>query len=173
MSLAISRNYTSTDSDLPLNDDQKIVVFIDKVRGWYLQIADGLDTAPHAGFGLLLLVTAYYEFIAQCLNGSESNRQSTRFFKQGFVSVYGKDAFTDAQLGRIYRELRCGLFHAVFPKPTVVISGGFDVAFEFEGKALKINPHKALDDIRRHFSRYCLAIYDRRGRKYRQICCSS
>ena len=71
----ISKTYTTDDfSDGFTTIEDKLKVFADRVRGWQLEVAAQLIADnPHAGFGVLHIVTSYFEMIGMYLMGPASS----------------------------------------------------------------------------------------------------
>ena len=68
MTFAISPHYTTDHFPHgPREVDQKILVFLDRVEGWQLGVADYLvkNQVGYRGFALLLIVVSYFEMIGR------------------------------------------------------------------------------------------------------------
>lgn len=119
------------------NIEDKIDVFEDQMQGWIFDHADTLanDKSPrsqHAGFAILMLVTAYFEQLEALSSGVPSNGRSQEFFKSGFCRVFNpirtNPSYVAAEpvvkewLKDLYLELRNGLYHELATRSRVFLS---------------------------------------------------
>ena len=165
----ISHNHLSNDFGTAPTLDNKIEVFRDRVQGWQIDIAKHIETHPHGGYGILYVLSNYYEMIAQYWKGVSSDGRSKKMFVFGFKLVYDATALTKQQIESIYSSLRCGLYHSGYTKRGLVISGDFQQAFDVcevqasdgtKYELIQINPHIMLKDIDTHFRNYILTLQD-------------
>jgi hypothetical protein len=85
----ISPHYQQTDFPSGLSLDQKIEVFADRVRGWQLNIAQKCrETSQHSGYGVLHIITSYFEMIAKYEDGFAAKGNSEDYFKKGVLLVF-------------------------------------------------------------------------------------
>lgn len=176
---AISKNYYVTHPDvtivrkhgtedtLDLNDTKtKILIYEDRVKRWFLEIAEKLKKDNEAGFVILAIAVAYIEGNQQFRDGKSSHNQSKKFFIKGVRRIFDKTNVPESILESYYEQIRCGLFHDGITKKNVVISGDFPNPISYAGNqteqngVIKINPHKFLDKIKADFEEYISQLKD-------------
>ncbi len=170
---AISKNYYvippevtivrkhGSDETLDINDIKtKIIVYEDRVKNWFLQIAENLKKDNEAGFVILSIAIAYIEGNQQFRDGKSSHNQSKKFFIRGMRRIFDKANVPEPILKSYYDQIRCGLFHDGMTKKNVVISGDFPSPISYTGNqngqnsVIRINPHKFSDKIKEDFEKY-------------------
>jgi hypothetical protein len=160
----VSPNHLSNEFGTSPTLDDKIEIFRDRVQGWEIDVAKHVEVNPLGGYGILWVLSSYYEMIAQYWKGMSSNRKSKEMFVDGFRLVYDGTPLKDKQIESIYINLRCWLYHNGSTNRDVLISGGFTRAFgvvDINGdKEIRINPHIMLKDIDTHFSNYIQTLRD-------------
>ena len=119
--MQISPRYTDRHFDYPLTLENKIDLFVDRVMGWQLDIADKcingrLKDFQHSGFAVLSIALSYFEMIAQYHRGSVSKKRSAEYFEHGLRLVYPEVEQYPAEvvnepLHALYSGVRCGLYH--------------------------------------------------------------
>src|SRR5262249_44282759 len=157
----ISPNFTEEQfpSGGPQTLEEKLLVFSDRVSGWQLAIADQLAAQiPHSGFGVLSIVTSYFEMIGMYIHGPNKTKEvsvrgrgqkqrdwgSREYFEAGVKSVFPQLAHQNAQHVRwfmraFYQNVRCGLYHHGATRSRIVLTGEIADPFQFED--LKQNGH--------------------------------
>lgn len=164
----ISRHYT----DKVLENatiETRIAVYEDQIRGWFHDQARILEkSSDHCAFILLMVSFMYMEGHAMFLKGGSSEKQSKKFFKIGFKEVFQEGQGTlpseiteDQLIDEIYKRVRCGLFHTGGTREKVVLSRDFPdmISVHFDKikrqiSEIRINPHKVLDAVEEHLSKY-------------------
>lgn len=165
MPLAISPHFTTEHFREPLSIEDKISLFSDRVRGWQLDIAEYLESHPHAGFAILSIVSSYFEMFAKYEAGYTLETASKKYFKEGLKSVLGPHtqptgSIPDRALSLLYEEVRCGMYHAGITGPRVRLSGSTAAAIVLQGEAVTVNPHQLVMILQDHFSRYVSQLLD-------------
>jgi len=158
----ISPNYKVANFSWPLNIDAKITMFLDRTRGWQLDIADQcLKEIKHSGFAVLSIVFSYFEMIAKYQDGYVQDSKSKQYFKEGVYSVFPDlrrhpMATVDKLLDLLYHGVRCGLFHTGITDPRIMLTGETNAAviFKRQPPRLIINPHLLVPELKAHFERY-------------------
>src|SRR2546426_4920986 len=118
--LYISPNYRADQVDLTKLDD-RIRIYEDQIRGWFLGPAKALLATPHSAFAVLHILMGYFESHAVYRAGTSSGGRSPEFFRRGFTAVFPRAAEGDppgADLeavsvwvaGAKYSDAGCGLF---------------------------------------------------------------
>jgi hypothetical protein len=154
----ISPKFQDTDFVWPPSLNQKIDIFEDRVQGWQLSIAESCRTvSEHSGYGVLHIITSYFEMIAKYLEGFAARGQSEEYFRKGALAVLPETAATsDTVLKHLYEGLRCGLYHGGMTTPRILISWGADHPMlpSADGELLLLNPELLLNRMTAHFSGY-------------------
>ncbi len=153
----------------PGDIDTKILVYEDRVKTWFLDIADGLKKNNEAGFVILSIAIAYIEGNQQFREGKTSNRRgrSPKFFIRGMRRIFNKEHVAENILKEFYHQVRCGLFHNGMTGNKVSISGQLPLPVRNDGEKIDINPHKFLDNIIDDFKDYILILKDPKNKKER------
>jgi hypothetical protein len=168
---AISRHFTDELLTRPLTLNDKITLFVDRVNGWQLDIAEQVVAIPHGGFAALSVVTSYFEMIGTYLSGKAEDRGSAKAFATGLRSVLDPhkagsadhipDALYKALIAALYVDLRCGLYHAGITGPNILlrIADDMPIVGVEDGRVL-LDPRKLVDAVRFHFMQYIQAPMD-------------
>jgi hypothetical protein len=101
----------------------KVDVYEDRVRHWFLGVAQRLiaNGPDPADYVALAVAVAYLEGVEQYRRGSVAPAgQRGQWFQDGAARVF---AGTDgATLARLWRAVRCGLFHSGFTEGPILLS---------------------------------------------------
>jgi len=157
----LKENQTPEESALDPEDiDTKILVYEDRVKTWFLDIAKKLKKNNEAGFVILSIAIAYIEGNQQFREGKTSNKRgrSPKFFIRGMRRIFNKEHVAENILKEFYHQVRCGLFHNGMTGNKVSISGQLPVPIRNDGYAIDINPHKFLDKIISDFKDYIIQL---------------
>lgn len=140
----------------PNDINTKILVYEDRVKTWFLDIAKKLKKNNEAGFVILSIAIAYIEGNQQFREGKTSNKRgrSPKFFIRGMRRIFNKEHVAENILKEFYHQVRCGLFHNGMTGNKVSISGQLPFPIINDGYAIDINPHKFLDEIISDFKDY-------------------
>ena len=176
MVLAISPSFKDTDFPEGMSLDQKIDVFADRVEGWQLGIAKQcVDAIPHSGFAVLHIVFSYFEMIAKYKDGFTNVGKSVIYFNKGFADVFPNTSTTPTNLKikmlkKLYKDVRCGLYHSGITGSNIELSGDFNfsIAFSSSTDKIQINPHILVPDLQQHFQSYIRNLRDANNVELRQ-----
>src|SRR5512132_870780 len=83
----ISPNYRANQVDLRKLDD-RIKVYEDQIRGWFLEPAKALLSTPHSDFAVLHILLGYFESHTIYRTGASSTGRSPEFFRRAFTAVF-------------------------------------------------------------------------------------
>jgi hypothetical protein len=165
-------------AQVPGDIDCAIKVFDAAIRGWLFDHANAL-TRPshknrqHAGFALLFLISSYFEGIEPYFAGSKAEKSHVKW-RGGFRRVFPElAAVSDQNIDTIYREVRCGLYHALSGGPRVQIAPtgpAVDVTVDLTGQfvAALLNPWEILTRVQAHFAGYISALKESKNVDIRQ-----
>ncbi|KAF2326626.1 hypothetical protein [Flavobacterium ginsenosidimutans] len=155
-------------NDLDANDVfDKILIYERQVKDWFLNRAENLISQENNGFIVLMICMSYLEGVEQYRRGESSNHQSRVFFISALNRIY-PNQFSDINLGSLYSEARCGLFHNGMVQGKIIINYTYPESINFEGTMdIKINPKKMLEDIIVDFDNFLVELkenYESRDR---------
>jgi hypothetical protein len=176
MNTQISPNFSHQKLENASTDDF-IDVLEDRVVFWLLKPAKVLLETPHGGIAAVSLLLTYFEAHAIYLKGEDSDGQSKRFFREGFVDVFTAPNLSRTFLERVadflYQNARCGFFHdGIFREKVLFrddLSGEFIVTVprcdgkpDEEGRieSVVINPVRFLNALALHFANYLGKLRD-------------
>lgn len=148
----------------------KILIYEDRVKGWFLDYALMLKNYPcpdvrrHSGFIILSIAVEYIEGVEQFIQGKSSKNisifnngnqitGSKAAFASGLIRIFNNCNLTNDIAFEFYDKVRCGLFHDGMTKTDVQL-GSFTKAIEYSNSVLKIDSHKFLDEIVADFNKY-------------------
>jgi hypothetical protein len=165
MPWAISPIHTTESFQWPLTLDQKIELFIARVKGWQIQPALDMKERdiPHRHFAQLAIVTSYFEMIAKYKDGYLGERDSSDYFKRGVLYTFPElPASEQDLLDAFYHRVRNGLYHLGITRMKVRfftrIPGSF--GFHQEDGELVINPDRFVEDIAIRFEAFSKELQD-------------
>ena len=152
----ISPNFQSSSFGGNPSIDEKILIFEDRINGWFLEVAQELlnkinesEGFPRSYFAVLAILALYFEMIGQYASGQSSQNMSKRIFRQGMEEVFG-DEFAPNQRTEIYKSLRCALYHNGLTKGAIVGKLHIEPIY-FDHGYIFINPHSLLEKLKEHF----------------------
>ncbi len=137
--------------------EAKILIYEDRVKTWFLDIANELKSNNEAGFVILMICLSYVEGIVQFKSGKSSQRVSKKLFVNYIKKLFNVHK-TVAEA--IYEDARCGLFHDGMSRKRIAISGELrsPIMIDINGKTIGINPHLFLDKINQDFNKYIKSL---------------
>jgi hypothetical protein len=143
------------ESGLEYNDiETKILIFEDRINGWFLDVANKLKENNEAGFVIVMISLGYVEGIQQYVEGAGSDTGSKDCFVRGIKRIFTLDDRYDTLIENLYKGARCGLFHNFMTSSSISISGDYPDVILFNNNVISINPHKFIDCIRKDFEKY-------------------
>jgi len=134
--------------------DTKILVYEDRVTGWFLQHGRLLQEHHDAAFVVLQVALAQIEGIEQYRRGLSSKGKESQFFCWGIKRIFSLTDANDLRLKEFYKLVRCGLFHDGMTRAGVGIGNGFDRALDFHDGGIRISPNKFFDAVSADFAAY-------------------
>lgn len=169
----VSPNFTSEKLASGKLED-RIDVFEDRLRGWFLTHARALLNVVHGDLAALQLALGYFETYAIYWNGEDSEGKSKQFFTQAFLEVFPFSGwegtgvapalppdFRQRLAGDFYRAVRCGLFHSGMTGYKILVGRKRSQAIEVSVHkptgatgAIVVDPEKLLDEVDAHFAGY-------------------
>lgn len=165
MSFAISPIHYAEDFEGDLSIDEKIEVFIARVKGWQIQPAIDMKEKqiPHRGFAQLLIVTSYFEMIGKYRAGFLDEGKSGYYFKEGFLYTFPELTENEKKLlDTFYISVRNGLYHVGITKPNVIIYDGIPGSFGYNEDlgTLALSPDRFVEDISIRFDSFAEELHN-------------
>lgn len=140
--------------------DTGILVYEDRVRGWFLKYGHMLQKHHDAAFVVLQVAVAQIEGIEQYRCGKSSYKKSENFFREGLKKIFSLTAADDSWIKDFYKCCRCGLFHDGMTRKRVWIENRHPRPLEYKDNQIWVNPNKFLDAVSAYFSRYVEELKD-------------
>lgn len=140
----------------PRSINDKILIYERQVTDWFLNPATSFTKYKSKNKGLIVLMIClgYLEGIEQYRMGQTSDGNSQRFFVSGLQRLY-PGQYSDNQFRELYKQARCGLFHAGMVQGKIIINNTFSNSLEFiDDYDIKINPKTLLNDIKNDFQNF-------------------
>lgn len=165
----------------PWTVDRKLDFFACRVDVWQLGVAVeilkqiespvGLSVWRHGAYGLLSVITSYFEMVGKILNPhSKKRKSSSDDFNFGFGDVYAhlKPHLEEDDISAFRDLLRNGLYHLGYPKKNLLIHSSDKIPLDivvqpvrddredglFVGLAYLVNPHRMTHTLVEHFGRF-------------------
>jgi hypothetical protein len=174
MIFAISPKHTTEDFKNGWNLDDKIDVFIARVEGWQLGVANIMveKKIPHRKFAILMIIISYFEMIAKYRDGyveelkgrRKGEGKSAYFFKEGLKDVFPDMSLPEDELvtAAIYENVRNGLYHAGGTRSNVLLSDDTPntIGYNMIIRAIAINPDLLVRELQSHFDRFSRKLRD-------------
>jgi hypothetical protein len=135
--------------------------------GRHFEDRDDQTPFKQSGYVILSVASAYFEMIQQFIEGKESveedangrlRSRSWDFFKRGFKDVYPSLQWTDESIKKIYKVVRCGMYHGGMPKIGCHLSRYFQPGIHICRDEIHVNPAAVVREIRQHFEGYINSI---------------
>jgi hypothetical protein len=176
--MQLSPNYSSghfAPHGAPGTADEKLLVFSDRVVGWQLDIAKHLAAqVPHSGYGVMHIITSYFEMIAMYVNGPAMKKPAPGggqndwgprdYFEAGVHLVFpglktNPPKFLDQLMTALFKHLRCGLYHQGMTRSRIWLSGQYPEPLRFADlgpgeHVVLINPESLVGCFKSHFAGY-------------------
>ncbi|HYO87611.1 MAG TPA: hypothetical protein VER79_03130 [Candidatus Limnocylindrales bacterium] len=151
------------------NINIKIEVYRARVLGWFLDVAKGIvaDGRAPGDYVAVMVALSYIEGLEQFREGKETPRSSSAsWFRRSASRIFPEQS--EEVLQRIWKETRCGLFHAGFPSGKIYLSHDRRSAIEVDGDRIYINPNEFVDRVVCHFLYYIDELQNERNADLRK-----
>lgn len=137
--------------------DGKIIVYEDRVNGWFLNHAKNLLKDKDADFIVLMICTSYLEGNQQFKEGKSSNNDSGETVKRALKSIFSFPKGYEWAIDKFVSEVRHGLFHDGMTRNFISLNrsihGPISMKDEFGGMII-INPILFFWAIEENFKDY-------------------
>lgn len=172
MPFVISPIHTDQDFEGQLTLEDKIEVFIARVKGWQIQPALAMieKQIPHRGFAQLLIVVSFFEMIGKYRAGYKGGGNSGKYFKEGLLYIFPEIPEYDIHLLKsFYKGVRNGLYHVGMTMPNVVLYDNIPGSFGFQEEtgAILISPDQFVHDIAIRFESFANELRDKHNEELR------
>lgn len=141
-----------TKKELPYDLETKILVYEDRQKTWFFDIAEKLKDNNEAGFVILMIATTYLESNQQYREGAPSNGRSNEMIKKALARMFPSMQESEQEI--FIKGVRCGLFHDGITKKGILIHASQNEIYRFENNDLIVNPHKLLDEVEKDLDNY-------------------
>jgi len=152
----------------PDDEYDKITIYERQVQQWFIQPATQLIKKKENEFIVFMIALSYVEGVEQYRKGTSSNHNSKPFFISSMKRIFGlTDADTD-NLGVLYTQARCGLFHNGMTSEKIVLNSSTEVAIDFsDPDMILVNPKRFLKRITEDFEEYIEIMRKPEGKELR------
>ncbi len=151
--------------------ETKILVYEDRVKGWFLDFGRKLTKETNSEFIVLMICMNYLEGNQQFREGkSSSNRGSGKMLKRALKRIFPESSGDD--IDYLIDKVRHGLFHEGMTKSGAVLRYGLSVPFfSFtinSEKWIEIEPSLFLKNIEMDFKSYIYTLKNKDNKKERR-----
>ncbi|MBT3339243.1 MAG: hypothetical protein HN975_19410 [Anaerolineae bacterium] len=163
MTYHISPRFTADDFSEHWNLEDKIEVFIDRIKGWHLGVANEIIKRDIQGRDLALLhiVASFFEMISKYNSGYLGERKSKEHFRKG-VSLVFPDIEPSAEdfINALYKNIRNGLYHIGRPGPNVIFDKNLpgSIGYNSEEDMILVSTDQFVEGISLRFDSYARAL---------------
>ncbi len=147
----------------------KIDIYQARTEGWFFDVAKQMvKHGMSPGDYIAIMVSlSYLEGVQQFREGSETPQgKSGEWFKKSAKRVFPNQI--DDVIDRLWKETRCGLFHAGFTNGKVYLSHDKGEAIKLESSLIHINPKIFLDCVSDDYRKYISELSDQSNTKLRE-----
>lgn len=126
----------------------KIDIYQARTEGWFFDVAKQMvkDGVSPGDYIAVMVSLSYLEGVQQFKEGCETPKgKSGEWFKKSAKRVFPNQS--DCVIDRLWKETRCGLFHAGFTNGRVHLSHDVAEAIKLEDDFIRINPKLFLDCV--------------------------
>ena len=142
-----------TGNRMPYDTGSKVLIYENRQRTWFFDIAEKLKSDNEAGFVILMISVSYLEGNQQYRDGQPSNNRSTATIKNAMQRIFPE--LDEDAIGAFIEQVRQGFFHDGITRNLVLIVVNDEVpALTKVRNKLWINPHLFLDRIKQDFENY-------------------
>lgn len=151
--------------------ETKILVYEDRVKGWFLDFARKLTKERNSEFVVLMICMNYLEGNQQFREGRvSSNWESTEMLKRALKRIFPDNS--EEEIDFLIDKVRHGLFHDGMTRRGAVLRYGLSIPFFFftvnDEKWIEIEPDLFLRNIEKDFESYIQILKDKNNKKERE-----
>lgn len=190
MSIAISPRHVVPPSHTPMREwttDYKIEIFLARIDGWHLEVADRcingwknpdgaecinavhrgmvMNHVPDAGWAVLQIVLNYFEVIGRFkVSPNPKKERDFHLFTKGFEDVFPEFKGHDPSIPKLlWGELRGGLYHSGVKSGRIFLghtANSEALHFDRTRNLLVIDPHRFVVRLRAHLEQFGQMLKD-------------
>jgi hypothetical protein len=163
ISIKILRDNIVTNEYEPDQIETKLAIYSDRVKGWFIDIADSLRESNESGFVILMICLAHLEGIAQYRRGIKTSvGDSSKILKDEIKRVFTIPSFHQKAIDILVEDARHGLFHDCMTRRRIFLSRDYlsPILWDEANEIVQINPHTFLEAIISDFERYIVLLSD-------------
>ena len=117
----------SKNNRLPYDIDSKILVYEDRQKTWFFDVAESLKSNNEAGFVILMISIAYLESSQKYIEGKKG--KSGEYIRKALARVFGSSLGKDEE--KMFVDgVRNGLFHDGITKKGIFLNASQNNIFE-------------------------------------------
>ena len=140
-----------------------ILVYEDKVKGWFFRYGTMLKEQQDAGFVVLQVAVSQIEGMEQYFRGESSESKARRFFIAAMKRIFRLSDDCNDWLEIFYVSCRCGLFHEGATGQSIVIGVEFGAPLEYVDGTIQIHPNLFFDTVEKAFLEYVDQLKDKKN----------
>lgn len=148
----------------------KIMIYEDRINGWFFDIAEFLKENPHSGFVILMIAISQIEGIEQFRMGRTTDVRETKdVLKNSLRRIFTIPSQHQEALDILIEDVRHGFFHDGIIRKRVLLTNDPNSAISLGSnqKSLLINPHLFLEAVRSDFRVYITKLTDQENTELR------
>lgn len=158
------------DKVLEYDIDSKILIYEDRVNGWFLNFAEELTKKDNSEFVVLMICINYLEGNQQFREGKSSLNNSSETLKRALKRIFPETE--EETLDYLIDRVRHGLFHDGMTRRGALLRYGLSIPFftftmRDGEKWLEIDPSKFLEEVRKDFAFYIEILKNKENKKER------
>lgn len=159
------------DKTLEKNIETKILIYEDRMNGWFLNFARNLTKERNSEFVVLMICISYLEGNQQFREGKTSSKGgSTKMLKKSLKRIFPE--IDDNILDRLIDGVRQGLFHDGMTRAGILLRYGLNIPFftftanNFEW--IELDPDIFLKEVQSDFKSYIETLKNKESKLERE-----
>ncbi len=157
------------DKILDKNIETKILIYEDRINGWFLDFAKKLTNEANSEFLVLMICVNYLEGNQQFREGKTSQNESTKILEKALKRIF--PTIEEKILNDFINKVRHGLFHDGMTRKGILLRYGLSVPFFTfnDGEEwVMLDPSLILKEIRIDFESYINILKNEDNKKERE-----
>jgi len=159
------------DKVLDKNIETMILIYEDRVRGWFLDFAREWVKEKNSEFLVLMICVNYLEGNQQFREGKASKGESTKMLKKALNRIFPETQ--EKIIDYLLDKVRHGLFHDGMTKKGILLRYGLSIPFfsftTTEGEWIELDPSLFLNRIEIDFESYIQILKNKNNKKEREL----
>ncbi|MCK5624211.1 hypothetical protein KAI04_00020 [Candidatus Pacearchaeota archaeon] len=158
------------DKILEENIETNILIYEDRVKGWFLDFAEKLTKEKNSEFIVLMICVNYLEGNQQFREGRVSQGESTEMLERALKRIF--PTTEESILKYFIDKIRHGLFHDGMTRKGALLRYGLSVpffTFNIDGEEwITVDPSLFLKEIKKDFESYIPILKNKDNEKERE-----